>query len=55
MTPLGNNELKGPRDPGYRRMLEVPAAGRVGTPDEVGTAGALLMEADGAFVTGMTS
>lgn len=52
ITPLANDELKGPRGPGYRRMLEASAAGRAGTPDEVGTVGALLMGPDGAFITG---
>jgi NAD(P)-dependent dehydrogenase (short-subunit alcohol dehydrogenase family) len=52
ITPLANDELKGPRGPGYRRMLEVSAAGRAGTPDEVGTVGAFLMGQDGAFITG---
>lgn len=52
ITPLANDELKGPRGPGYRRMIEISAAGRAGTPDEVGTVGALLMGADGAFITG---
>ncbi|MEH3146454.1 MAG: SDR family oxidoreductase [Methylobacterium frigidaeris] len=52
ITPLANDELKGPRGPGYRRMLEVSAAGRAGTPDEVATVGALLMGPDGAFITG---
>ena len=52
ITPLANDELKGPRGPGYRRMLEMSAAGRAGTPDEVGTVGALLMGPDGAFITG---
>lgn len=52
ITPLANDELKGPRGPGYRRMMEVSAAGRAGTPDEVGTVGALLMGAGGAFITG---
>jgi len=52
ITPLANDELKGPRGPGYRRMLEVSAAGRAGTPDEVGTVGALLMGPEGAFITG---
>ena len=33
-------------------MLEVSAAGRAGTPDEVGTVGALVMGPDGAFITG---
>lgn len=52
ITPLANDELAGPRGPGYRRMLEISAAGRAGTPDEVGNVGALLMGADGAFITG---
>lgn len=52
ITPLANDELKGPRGDGYRRMLEISAAGRAGTPDEVGTVGALLMGPDGAFITG---
>jgi len=52
MTPLANDELTGPRGAGYRRMIEVSAAGRAGTPDEVGTVGALLLGADGAFITG---
>jgi NAD(P)-dependent dehydrogenase (short-subunit alcohol dehydrogenase family) len=52
ITPLANDELSGPRGPGYRRMIEVSAAGRAGTPDEVGTVGALLMGPDGAFITG---
>jgi NAD(P)-dependent dehydrogenase (short-subunit alcohol dehydrogenase family) len=52
ITPLANDELKGPRGAGYRRMMEVSAAGRAGTPDEVATVGALLMGADGAFITG---
>jgi NAD(P)-dependent dehydrogenase (short-subunit alcohol dehydrogenase family) len=52
ITPLANDELQGPRGPGYRRMIEVSAAGRAGTPDEVANVGALLMGADGAFITG---
>ena len=52
MTPLANDEFKGPRGPGYRRMLDISAAGRAGTPDEVGNVGALLMGPDGAFITG---
>jgi len=31
ITPRANDELKGPRGPGYRRMIEVSAAGRAGT------------------------
>jgi NAD(P)-dependent dehydrogenase (short-subunit alcohol dehydrogenase family) len=52
ITPLANDELSGPRAEGYRRMIELCPAGRAGTPDEVGTLGALLMGADGAFITG---
>jgi NAD(P)-dependent dehydrogenase (short-subunit alcohol dehydrogenase family) len=52
ITPLANDELKGPRGAGYRRMIEACAAGRAGTPDEVGTVGALLMGPDGVFITG---
>jgi NAD(P)-dependent dehydrogenase (short-subunit alcohol dehydrogenase family) len=40
ITPLANDELKGPRSAGYRRMIEKSAAGRAGTPDEVGHVGA---------------
>jgi NAD(P)-dependent dehydrogenase (short-subunit alcohol dehydrogenase family) len=52
MTPLANDELKGPRGDGYRRMIQLSSAGRAGTPDEVGTVGALLMGPDGGFITG---
>jgi len=52
MTPLAKDELSGPRGAGYRRMLDISAAGRAGTPDEVGVVGALLMGSDGAFITG---
>jgi len=52
MTPLANDELSGPRGAGYRRMLEQSPAGRAGTPDEVAHVAALLMGADGAFITG---
>ena len=51
-TPLAKDELSGPRGPGYRRMIDLCPAGRAGTPDEVGNVGALLMGADGAFITG---
>ena len=51
-TPLARDELSGPRAEGYRRMLELSPVGRGGTPDEVGTVGALLMGPDGGFITG---
>jgi NAD(P)-dependent dehydrogenase (short-subunit alcohol dehydrogenase family) len=52
ITPLARDELTGPRGPGYKRMIELCPVGRAGTPDEVGAVGALLMGADGAFITG---
>ncbi|MGC1356329.1 MAG: SDR family oxidoreductase [Xanthobacteraceae bacterium] len=52
MTPLAKDELAGPRGEGYLRMIEVSAAGRAGTPDEVATVGALLMGSDGGFISG---
>jgi NAD(P)-dependent dehydrogenase (short-subunit alcohol dehydrogenase family) len=52
VTPLAKDELTGPRGEGYRRMIELCPAGRSGTPDEVGTVGALLMGPEGEFITG---
>ncbi|MHB1431312.1 MAG: SDR family oxidoreductase [Streptosporangiaceae bacterium] len=52
MTPLARDELTGPRGEGYRRMMDLSPTGRAGTPDEVGTIGALLMGPAGAFITG---
>jgi NAD(P)-dependent dehydrogenase (short-subunit alcohol dehydrogenase family) len=52
ITPLAKDELNGPRGEGYRRMIGLSAAGRAGTPDEVGSVAALLMGPDGAFITG---
>ena len=52
ITPLAKDELTGPRGEGYRRMVELCPAGRAGTPDEVGTVGALLMGPEGGFITG---
>lgn len=51
-TPLARDEMKGPRGDGYRRMIEVSASGRGGTPDEVGAVAALLMGPEGTFITG---
>ncbi len=52
ITPLARDELTGPRGEGYRRMIDQAPARRAGTPDEVGTVGALLMGPDGSFITG---
>jgi NAD(P)-dependent dehydrogenase (short-subunit alcohol dehydrogenase family) len=51
-TPLAKDEFAGPRGPNYRHMIDVSAAGRVGTADEVATVAALLMGPDGGFITG---
>ena len=55
ITPLANDELAGPRSEGYRRMIQASAAGRAGTPDEVGGVGALLMGSDGRSSPAPTS
>src|SRR3954468_24015930 len=47
ITPLANDELRGPRGEGYRAMIESSVAKRAGTPDEVGNVGALLMGPEG--------
>src|SRR5271170_1593782 len=52
VTPLARDELTGPRGEGYRRMMELSPAGRAGTPDEIAILAALLLGADGAFITG---
>jgi len=52
ITPLARDELSGPRAEGYRRMIDLCPVGRAGTPDEVGSVGALLMGPEGAFITG---
>jgi NAD(P)-dependent dehydrogenase (short-subunit alcohol dehydrogenase family) len=52
ITPLANDELKGPRGEGYRKMIESSIACRAATPDEIANVAALLMGADGAFITG---
>jgi NAD(P)-dependent dehydrogenase (short-subunit alcohol dehydrogenase family) len=51
-TPLARDELNGPRGEGYRRMINLSAAGRGGTPDEVAAVAALLMGPEGTFITG---
>lgn len=52
ITPLAKDELSGPRGATYRQMIESCPAGRAGTPDEVGSIGALLMGPEAAFITG---
>lgn len=52
ITPLANDELKGPRGEGYRKMLSASPAGRAGTPDEVGELAEFLMSKRGRFISG---
>ena len=52
LADLRKENVDAAANAGYRHMMEVSAAGRAGTPDEVGTVGALLMGPDGAFITG---
>ena len=51
-TPLAKDELTGPARRGLPAHDRAVPGGRGGTPDEVGTVGALLMGPDGAFITG---
>ena len=52
MTPLANDELKGPRGEGYRNMIKGMPARRAGTPDEVGDLAEFLMSSRGRFISG---
>lgn len=52
ITPLANDELRGPRGDGYRRMIAGMPARRAGTPDEVGDLAAFLMSSRGRWITG---
>ena len=52
MTPLALDELTSPAGEAYQRMIKASAAGRIGTPDEVGATAAFLMGRDGTFITG---
>jgi NAD(P)-dependent dehydrogenase (short-subunit alcohol dehydrogenase family) len=52
ISPTAKDEMSGPNGEAYQRMIELCLAGRAGTPDEVGTVGALLMGPEGGFITG---
>lgn len=52
MTPLAQDELNSPAGAAYQQMIQASAAGRVGTPDEIGAVAAFLMGRDASFITG---
>lgn len=52
ITPLANDELRGPRGEGYRKMLSLCPCRRAGTPDEVGDLAEFLMSSRGRWITG---
>ena len=52
ITPLANDELRGPRRDGYLKMIEGMPARRAGTPDEVGDLAEFLMSSRGRFISG---
>lgn len=52
MTPLAQDELNSPAGEAYQRMIQASAAGRVGTPDEIGAVAAFLMGRDASFISG---
>jgi NAD(P)-dependent dehydrogenase (short-subunit alcohol dehydrogenase family) len=51
-TPLAQDEMTGPNAAGYAAMISTSAAGRMGTPVEIGDIAAYLLGPDGAFITG---
>ncbi|MFK4836236.1 SDR family oxidoreductase [Microbacterium sp. ZW T2_14] len=51
-TPLAQDEMSGPNAAGYAAMIETSAAGRMGTPVEVGDIAAYLLGPEGGFITG---
>lgn len=52
VTPLAIDEFNGPREDFYRNMFAKCPAGRPGTADEVANVAELLLEPQGAFITG---
>lgn len=54
VTPLAIDEFNGPRGDFYKNMFAKCPAGRSGTADEVANVAELLMNDNGAFITGST-
>jgi NAD(P)-dependent dehydrogenase (short-subunit alcohol dehydrogenase family) len=51
-TPLAQDEMSGPFAEGYRNMIRISAAGRMGTPAELAATAGFLLGPEGAFITG---
>lgn len=52
VTPLAIDEFNGPRGEFYKNMFAKCPAGRPGTADEVANVAELLLNSQGAFITG---
>lgn len=52
VTPLATDEFNGPKGDFYKNMFAKCPAGRPGTADEVANVAELLMNQQGAFITG---
>jgi NAD(P)-dependent dehydrogenase (short-subunit alcohol dehydrogenase family) len=51
-TPMGNAELDGPNGDGMRAQIELSAAGRIGTPEDIAAAVEFLVGPSSTFITG---
>jgi NAD(P)-dependent dehydrogenase (short-subunit alcohol dehydrogenase family) len=52
ITPLARDEMSGPGAEGYLRMIEICAAHRAGTTDEIAAAANVMLGPDSGFITG---
>jgi len=49
---MGNAELNGPMGEGMRAQIELSAAGRIGTPEDIASAAEFLASPRSSFITG---